>query len=463
MSYSHPTNVFLQIGRVNNVSPGSVLQGDKLNGILQGNNLPADVPIPSTFKNPRIKIIDRLNVNTITVPYDTDSINRALSGAISGSLNLIRDNSVFFEMGTSDDLSDFADRLNFNPNLFKKLGLYREPGAPLTSVNKRIVIFFTKPIGTFEFLIESPNTTLPNTPLNTIFNTKMNSNEAKRRIPSWWSVGNPPVYVDSVTYGSMIFLTVEYNSITGPLYDILATAANQGPNSLQTILTQIVNQPSLKTYSLGPFTDLDLDSLKTGKWIDYLFTIPSKPTAQMIQPLLYSTKDFLQLKYNAANTFEYCKICASSLSATAPLAPAASKTTTNSPAATNTPTNTDSAASSVSVGVSQYRLKLENILSYAPVILRVETMEGVAMLNLNIYYDMTYNLTPLLTSNQMKVIVKPSVGTCTLKGCFKQSVSATFLVDTTSIPKMQISCENACNENETGTYTINKTTKTVSP
>lgn len=64
-----------------------------------------------------------------------------------------KDYTIYFEMGTSDDLDKFAQKLDLNLALLKKLGLYSQPGSILTKYKKKILFFFTKPIATFNSLM----------------------------------------------------------------------------------------------------------------------------------------------------------------------------------------------------------------------------------------------------------------------------------------------------------------------
>lgn len=79
-------------------------------------------------------------------------------------------------MGTTDDLSDFANRLSFNQALFKKIGIDVNPTLPLTSYKKKMIFIFTKPIGTFDTMIQSPIPNLPHTPLNTFYSPALTIN-----------------------------------------------------------------------------------------------------------------------------------------------------------------------------------------------------------------------------------------------------------------------------------------------
>lgn len=161
-------------------------------------------------------------------------------------------------MGTTDDLGEFADRLNFNRALFKQIGIDFIPGSPLTAYKKKIIFLFTKPLGTFNAIIQSPIANLPNTPLNTFFSPALTLYEFDSKIPSWWSETNPPVYIDSVTYGSLLILTVDFNSVTSALLDRFEVAASNGPSAAQPILNSLIAQPSLAVYSSGPFNTIEI-------------------------------------------------------------------------------------------------------------------------------------------------------------------------------------------------------------
>ncbi len=56
-------------------------------------------------------------------------------------------------MGSTDDLSDFANRVNFNRALFKQIGIDVNASLPLTSYKKKFIFVFTKPLGTFSAII----------------------------------------------------------------------------------------------------------------------------------------------------------------------------------------------------------------------------------------------------------------------------------------------------------------------
>lgn len=77
-------------------------------------------------------------------------------------------------------------------------------------------------------MIESADKSDPNTPLNTFFTPLLTEAEATKRNPSWWGPGNPPVYIDSVVYGSLIAMTVDVDAVTMPLYENLTAQTANG-------------------------------------------------------------------------------------------------------------------------------------------------------------------------------------------------------------------------------------------
>lgn len=275
---------------------------------MQGTESQVSVPASGISKNPTITIFSKADQNYYDISNDGAVVSNLVS-AIIGSLynNPIFDRQIIFEIGTSDDLADFAVRLGFNGNIQKRLGLYRMPGQPLTAINKKIIMFFTKPLGTFEVNIKAQDPYLANTPLNAFFSNGLTFSLANSRIPSWWSKGNPPVFISTVIYGSMIALTVDYNQVTGPIYEATKTAP--GDAALQVLFNKLLSDSTLKYFSVGPFNGVELAALKNGNWINF-FTVPNVLTNQLVNPYLYTIKNFKNARYNAANSFEYVKICA---------------------------------------------------------------------------------------------------------------------------------------------------------
>jgi hypothetical protein len=157
MNYSSPTNEFLHVDYAyTDIFPGSVVKSMYLQGVLAGTDSQVPVPAGNNLKQPRISLFDQLNVQDITDSYDSTTLSRRISGAIGLAMSQNKDYTIYFEMGTSDDVADFANRVNFNGALLKKLGLYRQAGVPLAAFQKKIIFLFTKPIGTFDVRIKSP-------------------------------------------------------------------------------------------------------------------------------------------------------------------------------------------------------------------------------------------------------------------------------------------------------------------
>ncbi len=124
-----------------------------LNGVLSGTLSQMAVPAGANLKNPTIKIYDPLTQNVISSSYNVSSITQKISQSIASSLPVNPDYTIYFEMGTTDDLDDFANRLDFNRALFRQLGIDPKAGEPLKSYKKKIIFVFTKPIGTFDAVI----------------------------------------------------------------------------------------------------------------------------------------------------------------------------------------------------------------------------------------------------------------------------------------------------------------------
>lgn len=211
-------------------------------------------------------------------------------------------------MGTSNDLAYFATKLGFNANLQKKLGLYYTKGSTPTSFKKKILFFFFKPVATFEVLINSTDP-IANSPLNVLFTDLLTEAEVIKRTNSWWGVGAPPIYIDKVTYGSSIILTVDYTSTTGPLYEKVNTGSSEmTTEEIQFNLNKIILSTSLKVLSVGPVSAAELAAIKSGNWADYIIQVPNSVTNKVSSPITYTVRDFNQLDYNSSVTFDYMKI-----------------------------------------------------------------------------------------------------------------------------------------------------------
>lgn len=123
------------------------------------------------LKNPRISVYDQLNVDTFTENYDVKSISKAVSDAIGLGAPQNKDYTIYFEMATTDEMADLATRLSFSRALLRRLGIGE--GSSITDFTKRIFFIFTKPIATFEAVIQSPVSGLPDTPLNTFYSPQL--------------------------------------------------------------------------------------------------------------------------------------------------------------------------------------------------------------------------------------------------------------------------------------------------
>jgi hypothetical protein len=211
-------------------------------------------------------------------------------------------------MGTSDDMADFAIRLGFNGNIQKKLGISRNPNTPLNSFTKKFIFLFTRPLGTFEVALGTSDPNLPNTPLNSFFNNYLTLTQANAQIPSWWSYGNPPVYINSVTYGSLLAMTVDFTPSTEGLYYSLEKSTSFGVTEMQKIINQLINQQSLKSFSIGPFSTAEVNAIQNGQWLSFMMQVPNSGNSLPIYPYIFTVKDFNQVRFNSANSFDYVKV-----------------------------------------------------------------------------------------------------------------------------------------------------------
>lgn len=118
----------------------------------------------------------------------------------------------------------FANRTGFNTNLQKKLGIYYTKSSTFTTYKKKIIFTFFKLLSTLEVSIDPTSN-----PVNTFFTSLLTADEVVKRNNSWWGVGYPPIYIDTVTYGSALILTVDYNNVTGPLYESVSGKTAMGP------------------------------------------------------------------------------------------------------------------------------------------------------------------------------------------------------------------------------------------
>lgn len=431
MNYSSPTHEFLHVDQsFAEIYPGAVLKSSFLKGVLDGSESPVPVPASAYLKNPKVKILDQMNVNTLTEDYEMAAISRKISGAIGLAMPQNKDLTIYYEMGTTDDLADFANRLGFNGALLRKLGLARQGGPLLTAYRKKFIFVFTKPIGTFSAKVVSPNDYLPNTPLNAFFSPALTLAEFDSH-PSWWGPANPPVFIDSVTYGSLIVLTVDYSLATRKLYETLPEAALAGPAAVQEVVNSMLRESSLKVFSRGPFSSLEIKAIKESNWSDFMLKLPNNIGNMVIQPLLYRVKDFGEQRFSVANRFEYVRVCASELQ------PVSHK----------------------------IQIQLDYVLNYAPVKLIVKTPAGQVVLSLLVHCPTTYDLTDYLNQPNMLVVVRPTVScSCPFRWSpNRQQVKAGFVVDGAYSHKLQVSCSGKCVEYDAGVFTVDKATGTVTP
>lgn len=74
---------------------------------------------------------------------------------------------IYFDLATTDDLPSLARFLSFSKATLKKLGISRT-SASLTSFKKKIIFIYTKPIATFNIVINEKST-----PLNTFYSSDL--------------------------------------------------------------------------------------------------------------------------------------------------------------------------------------------------------------------------------------------------------------------------------------------------
>jgi hypothetical protein len=91
----------------------------------------------------------------------------------------------------------------------------------------------------------------------------------------------------------------------------MSIAANKGKSAVQKIINEIVAQPSLQVFSRGPFNAIEINAIKSSDWLNYMLQVPNSVSNMVIQPLVYSVKDFNQVRYKSPNKLNYVKVCAS--------------------------------------------------------------------------------------------------------------------------------------------------------
>ncbi len=166
-----------------------------------------------------------------------------------------------------------------------------------------------------------------------------------------------------MTYGSLLILTVNFNSFTNSLYNQLQTAAS--PADAQPILNTIITDSSLQVFSRGPFNAIEINAIRNGNWKDMFIRVPNSNSNTIVQPLVDSVKDFNQARFNAANQFNYVKVCSSpSFSPPQPY---------------------------------KILIQLDYVLNKAPIIVTIKTLSGQTVFTKHFYSGTKFDITSYLS------------------------------------------------------------------
>ena len=100
----------------------------------------------------------------------------------------------------------------------KELNIKTPIPPPLTSYKKKFIFWFYKHTETVDVALNPPDSSSDQTALYTFFNASLNMANFNAKVPTWWSSTNPPAYIESVDYGAMTIITVDYNMNTLKTY-----------------------------------------------------------------------------------------------------------------------------------------------------------------------------------------------------------------------------------------------------
>lgn len=106
--------------------------------------------------------------------------------------------------------------------------------------------------------------------------------------PGEFSYGNPPAYVDSITYGRLLMVTMESNYNASEMEAALRASYATASGSFSTQQQQVLNGSKFSAYASGGNEQYVIDLIRTGRLEDY-FKGPASATA--LVPISFTTRN----------------------------------------------------------------------------------------------------------------------------------------------------------------------------
>lgn len=121
-----------------------------------------------------------------------------------------------------------------------------------------------------------------------------------------WGVNNPPLFVDQVYYGRILVVTVDQNEYTTDLYNQLK-ASDTASVGFSTTCTKLFQDPSIKLFSMGPFSEVDLTQLTSGSWKSFFEHVPAEGPSfdHDHKPIGFKLRDWMLRPVKISNQVKY--------------------------------------------------------------------------------------------------------------------------------------------------------------
>lgn len=105
-------------------------------------------------------------------------------------------------------------------------------------------------------------------------------------------------------------ISVEENERTISLYSQMNSSINifgiGASSSLTSLMNQMFQESSIKVFSVGPFSSVEVNDLRTGVWQNFFVAIPSNASSiQALKPIGFRVQDFRGQNVKVSNRLQY--------------------------------------------------------------------------------------------------------------------------------------------------------------
>jgi hypothetical protein len=104
----------------------------------------------------------------------------------------------------------------------------------------------------------------------------------------------------------MIVVTVDQNEYTSSIYAQLQASTGTASAELSVNFTKLFQDASKKVFSIGPFSEVDLNQLTSGSWQNFFSQVPSdNAMVQALKPIGFRLKDWMLRPVKVSNLLQY--------------------------------------------------------------------------------------------------------------------------------------------------------------